>query len=217
MHKLIVDVGILVAVELAFRRAVAELVADRAVRHFGTDVEAFIEAEVAAVALAIVRAFEALDAAKEDDFLPLGPADLHDVTRLIIAGADAEDVFFAVAAGAAATGLAAWLAAGAIATFAAAWAGATRRAGVVAAVALFAVGMVGGAAEVVGEFAGAAGVAHDRIIRFVVAFAGKREVFSSLLHDGVLWGGCDLCVCRRICVCRRALEGDGDRIPEIVA
>ena len=34
----------------------------------------------AAVAFAVVRAFETLDTAEHDDFLPLGPADLDDVT-----------------------------------------------------------------------------------------------------------------------------------------
>ena len=127
MHKLIVDVGILVAVELVFRRAVAELVAEQSVRNFGADVEAFVEAEVAAVAFAVVGTFEALDAAEEDDFLPLGPADFDDVARFIITWADAESVVAAFAVGAVATGFAARRAARAIAArFAAvatAWAG----------------------------------------------------------------------------------------------
>src|SRR5258706_4299235 len=113
---------------LSWRGAVAELVADRTVRNFRADVEAFVEAEVAAVAFAVVRAFEALDAAEEDDFLPLGPANLHNVTRLIVAGTDAEDVFFAVAGWAVAAGFAATTG---FTTFAAAWTGATRRAGAV--------------------------------------------------------------------------------------
>jgi hypothetical protein len=102
----VVDAGIGVAVELALSGAVTELIAESAVRNLGTDIEAFVEAEVAAVAFAIVRTFEALDAAERDDFLPLGPADLNDMARLVIAGADAEDIFLAVAIGT----FAAWLA-----------------------------------------------------------------------------------------------------------
>ena len=77
LHELFVDAGVDVAVELVFRDAVAELVAKRTVRNFGADVETFVEAEVAAVAVAVVGAFETLHAAEDHDFLPLGPAELH--------------------------------------------------------------------------------------------------------------------------------------------
>src|SRR5262249_49319299 len=86
-----------VAVELAFDGPITVLVAQLGVGDFGADVEAFVEAEVAGVAAAVVGAFEALHAAEAHHFLPLRPANLHDVARFVVAGSDAEDIFPAVA------------------------------------------------------------------------------------------------------------------------
>ena len=77
----------------------AELVAGLGEWQLGADVEAFLEAEVAAVALLVERALEAVDAAEDHHFLELRNANAHRVARFIVVrthGAQIERIGFAV-------------------------------------------------------------------------------------------------------------------------
>ena len=91
-------VGVLVAVELAVDGAIAELVAHRCEGQLEAGVEAFVETEVAAVAILIVRAFESLHAAEDRQFLPLWNSDADRAARFLVARADPIDVAVAITA-----------------------------------------------------------------------------------------------------------------------
>ncbi len=70
-----VIVGVFIAVELALGGLIADLVAGVCVRNLEAGVESLVEAEVAAVAVFVVGAFEALHAAEDLELLPLGHTD----------------------------------------------------------------------------------------------------------------------------------------------
>jgi len=192
LKVMVFDVGVFVAIELALGAAPAELVAHEGIGHFGADVEAFVEAEVSTIAIEVVRSFEALGTAEDHDFLPLRPADLHDVARLVVAGADAENFFLGAVRGAAAAWLArlaAGEAAGGVvasgaARAATAWAEhavaafAFAAEGVVAARTGVAVGVVIRAADWSVPSVGAARAAHDGLLHLVVGVAGHWQLFG---------------------------------------
>src|SRR5262249_49593703 len=80
--------GMRVATELTFGGGVAELIAEIGVRKFGADVDAFLEAEIAAVAILVERAFETVDTAEDHHFLELGHTDADLMARFIVARTD---------------------------------------------------------------------------------------------------------------------------------
>src|SRR5450432_4178199 len=89
----VIGAGIGVAAQLALSAFVAKLITPVDERHLRADVDAFLEAEVAAVAvraareILIVRSFEAVDACQDHHFLESRHTDANRVARLVVAPA----------------------------------------------------------------------------------------------------------------------------------
>ena len=84
--------GALVAVELALLGLVADLVADVDKRQLRPDVKTFLEAEVAGVAIAVVRSFETVNAAEDHELLALGRANANRVAGLVVVRPDGAEI-----------------------------------------------------------------------------------------------------------------------------